>query len=70
VHRGEDGAATGRVATQVDRVSVRPAVTLVATARLEAEAATKGKKKKNVWLFSLKILPLSENVSLPKYTLN
>jgi len=64
VHRGEDGAATGRVTTQVDTVSVRPAVTLAATARLEAEAATKGKKKKNVWLFSLKILPFSGNVSL------
>ncbi len=51
MHRGEDGAATGRVATQVDTVSVRLAVTLAATARLEAEAATKGKKKRMFGFF-------------------
>ncbi len=34
VHRGEDGAATRRAATQEDTASVRPAATLAATARL------------------------------------
>ncbi len=36
--------ATRLVATQEATASVRPAATLVATARLEAVAATKGKK--------------------------
>jgi hypothetical protein len=44
VHRGEDGAGTGQAAMQVDTDSVLQGATLVATAGLEPEADTIGKK--------------------------